>query len=68
LPRAHGVRTHAAQHMQSPKSVAAIGGILVILLLFLVLSVLAILAKLIRTRQPIEALPSRDSARVTSRN
>ena len=54
---------HAVHHMQSPKFVAALGGILVILVLFLVLTVLAILAKLIRARPPIEALPSRDSAR-----
>jgi hypothetical protein len=55
--------------MQSPKAVAAIGGVLVILVLFLVLAVLAILAKLIRARQPIEALPSQDGARgLTSRS
>jgi hypothetical protein len=54
--------------MQSPKSIAAVGGTLVILVLFLVLSVLALLAKLMRARQPIEALSSRDSARgLTSR-
>ena len=60
---AHGVRAQTVHHMQSPKSIAAVGGILVILVLFLVLSVLAILAKLMRARQPIEALSSRDSTR-----
>jgi hypothetical protein len=49
--------------MQSPKSIAAVGGILVILVLFLVLSVLAIVAKLMRAQQPIEALSSRDNTR-----
>jgi hypothetical protein len=49
--------------MQSPKSVAAIGGILVILVLFMVLAVLAVVAKLLRARQPIEAISSRDCAR-----
>jgi hypothetical protein len=48
--------------MQSPKSVAAIGGILVILVLFVVLAVLAIFAKLMRARQPIEAMASPDRA------
>jgi hypothetical protein len=49
--------------MQSPKAVAAIGGILVILVLFVVLAVLAIFAKLMRARQPIEAMSSPDGAR-----
>jgi hypothetical protein len=49
--------------MQSPKSVAVVGGILVILVLFVVLALLAIFAKLIRARQPIEAITSRDRAR-----
>jgi hypothetical protein len=48
--------------MQSPKSVAAIGGIFVILVLFVVLAVLAIVAKLMRARQPIEATSPRDCA------
>jgi threonine/homoserine/homoserine lactone efflux protein len=56
------VRKHAVHHMQSPKSVAAIGGILVILVLFVVLAVLAIFAKLMRARQPIEAMASPDRA------
>jgi hypothetical protein len=52
--------------MQSPKSVAAIGGILVILVLFVVLTVLAIFAKLMRARQPLEAISSPDCARSLS--
>ena len=63
LRRAHGVRKHAVHHMQSPKSVAVVGGILVILVLFVVLALLAIFSKLIRARQPIEAITSRDRAR-----
>jgi len=38
----------AAQYMQSPKSIAAIGAIFVILVLFVALVILAGIAKLIR--------------------
>jgi hypothetical protein len=55
----------AAQHMQSPKSVAAIGGILVILVLFVALVILAGVAKLIHIGQVLAGTPSRASSRAT---
>lgn len=49
--------------MHSPKSIAAIGGILVILVLFVVLAVLAGIAKLIQAGQSLGGTPSRTGSR-----
>lgn len=63
MPRVHAVRMRAALLMHSPKSIAAIGGILVILVLFVVLAVLAGIAKLIQAGQSLGGTPSRTGSR-----
>jgi hypothetical protein len=55
----------AAQHMQPPKSVAAIGGIFVILVLFVALVILAAVAKLIHIGQVLGGTSSPASGRAT---
>jgi hypothetical protein len=49
--------------MHSPRSVAAIGGILVIVVLFVALVILATVAKLIRIGQVLGGTSSRASSR-----
>jgi hypothetical protein len=55
----------AALHMQSPKSIIAIGGSLVILGLFVVLAVLAIVAKLVQAGQSLGGTSSRTGSRAS---
>jgi len=49
--------------MHSPRSVAAIGGILVILVLFVAVAILAAVAKLIRIGQVLGGISLRASSR-----